>query len=648
MVERPADASSSTARAEALVGQVVAERYRIHNVLAMGGMGAVYTGEHVHMRKRVAIKVLHPDTEGLPELVARFEREAIVGAHIEHKNIAAARDFGRMKDGSYYLVLEFVKGVTLRQLLRQGHLAIARTLRIAKQIATGLGKLHAKRIIHRDLNPRNVMVVGGKDAVKLIDFGFAKVPVEKFAAMSFQKGQIAAPSRITGDGIIFGTIGFLAPEAAFGMRSVDSRSDLYALGAIFYEMLSGEAPFDADTQAALFAKHRMEPVPPMRERAPGVVVDPTHEAIALKLLAKDPAARFQRAEDVVKALDEAIAALDPATDGILVDHDEPLSAQLTVAGSEQPASLPRFEDVAVEIDTTDFDARRSRISGEGGRDAGPPAGASSRGDDRDARPEARTGGGRARIAIGLGIALVVIAGGASAVHFASKTSSGAPTPTNSAPEPLARTPPLVPASQLEPMNDRTSTPSAAPPTVVDGQNAEQWSRVLRQAPASRDFGHAIEAILALARLDAHALGTAELRAAAVEVAVNADAERVPKLVDALATRFDADGLDILYELVTMRGGSPAADQGAAMLKKPDVRARGTAALRVALDLREAACADRVGLLDRVKAEGDHRALALLAAMHDPDCGTNLGSCCASNDPTVGAAIADLSKRLRVK
>src|SRR5690242_953963 len=107
-------------RAESLVGTVVADRYRIHNVLAMGGMGAVFTGEHIHMRKRVAIKVLHPDTEGLPGLVSRFEREAIVGAHVEHKNIASARDFGRMADGSYYLVLEFVRGTTLRALMNQG------------------------------------------------------------------------------------------------------------------------------------------------------------------------------------------------------------------------------------------------------------------------------------------------------------------------------------------------------------------------------------------------------------------------------------------------------------------------------------------------------------------------------------------------
>lgn len=647
-MDKPAEASSSTARAEALVGQVVADRYRIHNVLAMGGMGAVYTGEHVHMRKRVAIKVLHPDTEGLPGLVARFEREAIVGAHIEHKNIAAARDFGRMKDGSYYLVLEFVKGVTLRQLLRQGHLAIARALRIARQMATGLAKLHGKRIYHRDLNPRNVMVVGGKDAVKLIDFGFAKVPVEKFSAMSFQKGQVAAPSQITGDGIIFGTIGFLAPEAAFGMKSVDSRSDLYALGAILYEMLCGEPPYEADTQAGLFLKHRMDPIPPMSERAPGVKVDPTHEAIARRLLAKEPSQRYQRADDVVKAIEDAIEKLDPQTDGILVEHEEPASIQMTVAGAEDPTSLPRFEDVAVDVDTSELDARRSKMSSAPDVDAPAPLPARSTG-PRSTRAsevteEPRSGGSAM---IWIAIAAVVAIGAGATFYFVKGGFGAAPAATTTGSEALARTTPLVPASQLEPVNPGPAVkPSASAPTLVDGQNAEQWARIVRQAPTSKDFGHAIPGLLALAQLDEHALAPAEMHSAAVEIAVNSDAERVPKLVEAFASRFGADGVDVLYELVTMRGGSAAADQGAAALKKPDVRERGTPAFRIALDLRDAPCGDRLALLDRAKAEGDARTLAMLAAMYDPECGTNMGSCCMPQNAALGAAISELSKRLK--
>lgn len=656
MVDNAADASSSTERAEALVGQVIAERYKIHNVLAMGGMGAVYTGEHVHMRKRVAIKVLHPDTEGLPGLVARFEREAIVGAHIEHKNIAAARDFGRMKDGSYYLVLEFVKGMTLRQLLRQGQLSLARALRIARQMAIGLAKLHGKHIVHRDLNPRNVMVVGAKDTVKLIDFGFAKVPVEKFKAMSFQKGQPTAPSQITGDGIIFGTIGFLAPEAAFGMRSVDSRSDLYALGAIFYEMLCGEPPFEGDTQAALFLKHRMDPVPAMSARAPGVKVDPAHEAIARKLLAKEPAQRYRRADEVVKALEDALEGLDPESDGIVVEHEEPASIQMTIAGAEQPTSLPRFEDVAVEVDTSELDLRRPERRPERRRNsATAPEDVSVEpivaGPMSSSRAVATTPEKRSSLGLYIGLAVLVAAGAGAAIYFV-KGGFGGPTPTpSSAPsEKLARTTPLTPASQLEPSNPGLPTPppSASPSALVGGQTAEQWARVVRQAPTSKDFGRAIDAVLALAELDAGALATPEMRVAAVEVAANSDAERVPKLVDAYATRFGADGVDVLHEIVTMRGGSLAATRGAEALKKPDVRARGTAAFRIALELREAPCGDRIALLERAKTEGDARALGILAAMYDADCSSNMGSCCMPQNAQVGAAISELGKRLKQK
>jgi serine/threonine protein kinase len=661
------------ARAESLVGQLVADRYKIHNVLAMGGMGAVFTGEHVHMRKRVAIKVLHPDTEGLPGLVARFEREAIVGAHIEHKNIAAARDFGRMADGSYYLVLEFVKGQTLRQLLRQGRLGTSRALRIARQMATGLSKLHAKHIVHRDLNPRNVMVVSGmtksgRETVKLIDFGFAKVPVEKFKAMSFQKGQTIAPSQITGDGIIFGTIGFLAPEAAFGMRMVDSRSDLYALGAIFYEMLCGEPPFSADTQAGLFLKHRMEAVPPMKDRAPGVTVIPALEAIATRLFAKEPADRYQRADEVVKALEAALDQLDETSDEITVDHVEPASIHLTVAGAEQPTSLPRFEDVAVEVDTSDLDARRSTESkptlsrDDGSADAtsdevsAPPSRAPSSAASRTSTgprsaravaPEpapSRTG---LMLLVALGLAVAVAGGiyfvkGGFGATSTTPTSSSEPTDSRSARSPGLTTP----ASATEPTGKAPApAPSASAPTEVDGQNAEQWARIVKQAPSSRDYGHAIAAILALAQLDEHALATQDMHNAAVEVAVNADAERVPKLVDAYATKFGADGLDVLYEIVTMRGGSPAAVQGGEALKKPGARDRGTPAFRIALELREAPCGDRLKLLDKAKADGDARTLGILAAMNDPDCSTNPGACC-SQSPELANAIADLGKRLK--
>ncbi len=326
--EAPArsDGDPARARAAELIGQVVSQRYRIDELLAMGGMGAVYRGHHLLLKKRVAIKVLHPETDNLPELVTRFEREAIAGAHVAHANVAAATDFGQLEDGSYFLVLEYVSGQTLHRAIEAGPLPVARAASIARQLAAGLGAAHAMGIVHRDVKPRNVMLVQGKeDVAKLIDFGLAKVPVDRVVAYQSIRppagsipdvGSVARPPRrprldslqdskprLTGVGMIVGTVAYLAPEAALGMDAVDARADLYALGLILYQMLAGKHPFDAPNDAQLFAQQRFTPPPPIAERTPGVVVPPALEAVVMRLLEKDPGARYPTGAAVVEALD---------------------------------------------------------------------------------------------------------------------------------------------------------------------------------------------------------------------------------------------------------------------------------------------------------------------------------------------------------
>src|SRR5262245_31235218 len=152
------DEPSSEARAAQLIGQVISNRYRIDELLAMGGMGAVYLGEHVLMRKRVAIKILHPRVENLKELVERFQREAIAGAHVQHPNVATATDFGQLEDGSYFLILEYVRGVTLHDLIDKGPMAVPRAMHIVRQIASALAATHKMGVLHRDVKPSNVML----------------------------------------------------------------------------------------------------------------------------------------------------------------------------------------------------------------------------------------------------------------------------------------------------------------------------------------------------------------------------------------------------------------------------------------------------------------------------------------------------------
>ncbi|HTN88149.1 MAG TPA: serine/threonine-protein kinase, partial [Sorangium sp.] len=321
MSERPPEPpltadEAAKQRAASYLGRVISKRYRIDEVIAMGGMGAVYRGEHVHMHKRVAIKILHPDTERLPELVQRFEREAIAGAHIQHRNVATATDFGEAEDGSFFLVLEYVRGTTLHEIIRRGPMPVARAVLIARQLAAALDATHAMNIVHRDLKPRNVMVVEPQgDLVKLIDFGLAKVSVDQLRRSAAAPESVrmglepeSRPVRLTTAGVIFGTIAYLAPESALGMDFVDERADLYALGLIFYEMLAGKHPFLARDPVELFNQQRSAPVPAIAEHSPGVAVPPAIEAVVRRLLEKQPRARFETAAELIAALDQACAA----------------------------------------------------------------------------------------------------------------------------------------------------------------------------------------------------------------------------------------------------------------------------------------------------------------------------------------------------
>ncbi|HEY4160206.1 MAG TPA: serine/threonine-protein kinase, partial [Polyangiaceae bacterium] len=197
-------------RGDTLIGTTLAGRYRVERLLGSGGMGAVYQAEHVHMRKAVAVKVLHREMMIVPEVVARFEREAVAAGRIQHPNVASATDFGRLDDGAFYLVLEFVEGHSLTKLLStEGALPPERALRITRQIVDALAAAHAANVVHRDLKPDNVMLVskeGEGDFVKVLDFGIAKVSGEG-------SGDQPALTKI---GTVFGTPEYMSPEQARG------------------------------------------------------------------------------------------------------------------------------------------------------------------------------------------------------------------------------------------------------------------------------------------------------------------------------------------------------------------------------------------------------------------------------------------------
>jgi len=273
-----------------LIGTVVAGRYFVKKLLGSGGMGAVYEAEHVQLKKRVALKVLHGHMSVKPEVQARFEREAVAAGRINHPSVASATDFGRLPDGAFYLVLEYVDGSSLADVLEETPiLPSERAFRITVQICAALVAAHSQGIVHRDLKPDNVMLsaLSAEDFVKVLDFGIAKMQSEEPG-----EGQ----ARLTRAGLIFGTPEYMSPEQARG-APVDHRTDLYALGMIAYEMVAGRSAFRADDLMAILTAQMADPPPPLPATVP-----PPFAILILSLLEKDPNRRPQTAQLTMERL----------------------------------------------------------------------------------------------------------------------------------------------------------------------------------------------------------------------------------------------------------------------------------------------------------------------------------------------------------
>jgi eukaryotic-like serine/threonine-protein kinase len=285
MVHCPRDgAPLAEATVDPLVGQVFAGRYLIEATLGEGGMGRVYRARHTRLDRRFAVKVLHAELSMHESMVMRFHREATAISKLSHHNVVGVFDFGELEDGLLYLVMEFVDGRSLRDILRsEGPLASDRVLELLGQLCDGLAHAHHHGLVHRDFKPDNVLVEAHDDGehARIVDFGIAAD---------------TAAQRITTDGLVLGTPHYMAPEQAVG-RAVDHRSDLYALGVVLYEMVTGVQPF-AGPIGRVAQLHAMQPVPPMAERAPGVTIDPLLEALARRLMAKHPADRIASAQEV--------------------------------------------------------------------------------------------------------------------------------------------------------------------------------------------------------------------------------------------------------------------------------------------------------------------------------------------------------------
>ncbi len=303
----PGGAAVAVAYSSNLEGTLLLERYRIISRIGAGGMGVVYLAEHITIRKRCAIKVLSDEYANKPDIVDRFLQEARAASMIAHENVVEITDYGQTPSGSVFFVMEMLQGEDLAGTIeREGSLPWERVQPIILQICRALREAHAVGIIHRDMKPENCFRVersGTKDFIKVLDFGIAKVTSEEGEG----KG-------LTKTGMIFGTPEYMSPEQAQGMR-VDHRADIYAVGVIMYELLTGRVPFSADTFMGVLTKHMFEVPPAPSAVAPkGVKISRPVEALILKALQKDREHRFGSMDELIAAIEgisrgEAVAVV---------------------------------------------------------------------------------------------------------------------------------------------------------------------------------------------------------------------------------------------------------------------------------------------------------------------------------------------------
>ncbi len=274
--------------AEELIGQTLSGRFRLDSLLGHGAMGAVFKARHLGLHKDVALKILHRELTANDEMVARFDREAAAASRLDHPNCVRTMDFGSTDDGRRYLVMEYLEGNDLADIVTEP-LPPFRVVDLIRQVLEGLAHAHAQGLVHRDIKHENIFLLSSEtgDHVKLLDFGIAKVT------------HGAGSTQLTQAGIIFGTPHFMSPEQARGEKT-DARSDLYSLGVVMHSMFTGELPFQGDDAVAILRSQISQEPPKLPDSVPGSLRN-----FVLRLLSKSPDERFADASEAIAALKRA-------------------------------------------------------------------------------------------------------------------------------------------------------------------------------------------------------------------------------------------------------------------------------------------------------------------------------------------------------
>ena len=348
----PADGVALETDGDSLVGTTLAGKYRIDARLNEGGMGTVYRGCHVLMDKTVAIKVLRPSLAADEKIVARFSREARAASRISHPNALSVTDFGEDESGHVFIVMEFLSGRTLKQLIRdEGPLPLPRVVDITRQVGEALNAAHSQGVVHRDLKSDNIMLLDTMtgDYAKVLDFGIAKI----------NEPDGVIDTNLTAPNLVIGTPQYMSPEQCAQDSEIDARSDIYSLGVILYEMLVGHVPFSGDSPTIVMMKHLQEPVPSVLDERDDL--PPAVSRVVARAMAKVPDNRYQ---NVAELIDDLVIASGmtltrtapavmstPVSPGTIDGPDEVTVVRMREEEARPTAASSRRAPVTVPVET---------------------------------------------------------------------------------------------------------------------------------------------------------------------------------------------------------------------------------------------------------------------------------------------------------